>query len=121
MGGSGSQRHREGVKDSVKKGTGALTWTLEGAGLGVGDLTESTPFPQPGMRIVKKKAGKGMERTGWGSPTASGPHPVSWRLSCEPWLWLGCGELSGRTGASGRLASLYRLRGALTPSTRVNA
>lgn len=64
MGGSGSQRHREDVKDSVEKGTGALTWTLEGAGLGVGDLTESTPFPQPGMRIVKKKQERGWKEPG---------------------------------------------------------
>lgn len=65
MGGSGSQRHREGVKDFVGKGTGALTWTQEGAGLGVGDLTGSTPFSQPGMRIVKRsREGDGKNRVG---------------------------------------------------------
>lgn len=65
MGGSGSQCHREGVKDFVGKGTGALTWTLEGAGLGVGDLTGSTSFPQPGMRIVKRsREGGGKNRVG---------------------------------------------------------
>lgn len=89
MGGSGSQRHREGVKDSVEKGTGALTWTLEGAGLGVGDLTGSTPFPQSGMRIVKKsRKGDGKNRVGIPDCVRTPPCELAPELRALALAWL---------------------------------